>query len=96
MSSKPPEEWEASDHIENLKRGIPAPGLDIPGLCKHHSSVASALVWIIRRIDVSRESTPMGSWVQVAVMLSKTGPFGLLAGAVAFCAFVAGKIWGVL
>ena len=46
-----PDEWDAVDHIQNLKAGIPKPGTRIPGVCDHHASLALALIWIIRRMD---------------------------------------------
>jgi len=53
-----PDEWDASDHIDNLKAGVPKPGGKISGICDHHSSLALALIWMIRRMDKDgREAT---------------------------------------
>ena len=43
-----PEHWEASDHIENLKKGLGA-----EGVCQHHDDLTRSQMWIIRRLDVT-------------------------------------------
>jgi hypothetical protein len=50
-ADRSPDEWDASDHIDNLKAGIPKPGSKISGICDHHSALALALIWMIRRMD---------------------------------------------
>ena len=47
---KPPEMWEAADHIENLKTLTED---------KEHSVLAVALVWVIRHMDLSEKKKPM-------------------------------------
>lgn len=72
-NERSPEEWEASDHIENLKAGIPKPGSAIPGLCGHHPALALALIWIIRRMDkddrISLVRVPLTSGGVAAVVI---------------------------
>jgi hypothetical protein len=55
-NDRSPEDWEAIDHIENLKAGIPKPGQKIPGVCEYHSAQACALIWMIRRMDKEGKS----------------------------------------
>jgi hypothetical protein len=54
--NRSPEDWEASDIIDNLKATIPIPGRPLhpvsPDLCRFHTS---ALIWIVRHMD-RRES----------------------------------------
>jgi len=45
---KAPEEWEANDHIENLKQSI---GKD--GVCPEHDNTVRALMWMIRRLSLT-------------------------------------------
>ena len=41
-----PEDWEAADHIENLKAGI-----GHEGICKFHDDLTRALIWMIRHME---------------------------------------------
>ena len=62
-----PEEWEAADHIENLKASIPKPGEKLHGVCIYHSAQSAALIWIIRHMDTESRSVGIPAGVSATV-----------------------------
>ena len=89
--NKNPEEWEASDHIENLKAGI-----GHEGLCKFHDDLTRALIWMIRHLELAEKQNNGNGKLNLFVMLAKQSPVGLLAMALFFTAWVFGKMNGVI
>ena len=54
---KSPEDWEAGDIIDELKAGLPLPGVPPPsGQCAFHASSVRAQIWIIRHMDRKESS----------------------------------------
>ena len=68
---RPPEVWEAADHIENLK----PVSRDIED--KEHAALAGALIWVIRHMDLSEKKKPILSIGSVSAY-SFTGIIGLM------------------
>lgn len=52
MPDKPPEEWEAKDHIENLKRGLG----NKSGVCEFHDDTIRSQIWLIRHTDLAEKN----------------------------------------
>ena len=55
LDERTPEEWEAGDHISNMKRALEQ-HVDVAGVCPAHGpvfhSILPALIWVVRRIDI--------------------------------------------
>lgn len=83
-NGKSPEDWEANDHIENLKDGLGA-----TGVCGVHDDLARALIWMIRHMAKAD-----GFGGSVKRLLGRS-PVAVLAVAVLLLALVIAKSNGI-
>ena len=91
MPNDDPEKWEATDHIENLKRDYAADEVR----CASCDDLRRAVIWIIRhmeRQDKKPDPPVNGPW-DLVTGFCRTSP---LAGSLAFGFYVFGKWQGVL
>lgn len=97
-----PEEWEAAEHITNLKAG-----LNVAGVCPAHGQLTMALIWMIRRIDLAGKRGELaehradmveagGGWKEILLAMIRSSPLGGVAGAVCFGLWVYAKAKGIL
>jgi hypothetical protein len=70
---KTPDEWDAEDHIKNLKRFRDGEQRTGPDLCRAHTDV---LIWIVRRLDLG----PRNGF-ELALAMFRVSPVALLAAA---------------
>jgi len=86
MPNNDPDKWEATDHIENLKRDCAADEIR----CASCDDLRRAVIWIIRRMDLQDKRY---GYQGMLWSMFKQSP---ISGAICFAAYVAGKIHGVI
>ena len=96
-TSRSPEQWEASEHIANLRKQYEHVLLNQSSdVCPEHNTLMltmlPALIWIIRHTD--REERRNGK-AGMLLTLAKTSPLGVLGLGLILLAIVMGKIHGV-
>ena len=56
MNSKSPEDWEAEDHITNMKGILRGPQLDECPTPDTPKALLQVLIWVVRRLDLSAKN----------------------------------------
>ena len=53
MTDKQPEDWEAGEHIDNLKKGM---DITATSVCQYHGDQTRAIIWMIRHMEKTEKN----------------------------------------